>query len=461
MKLTFHGAAEGVTGSCHRIEAAGIQFLVDCGMFQGGREADERNRAAFGFNPRDIAFVLLTHAHIDHCGLLPRLVREGFAGPIYTTAATGDLIEVMLLDSAHIQEKEAQWRRESKTRERPPLYTARDVQRTLRQVKRIAYGEKVSPHAAVSCIYRDAGHILGAAIIETSITENGRTVKGVFSGDIGPCARPLIRDPTPVTEGDFVLIESTYGNRLHRPMDDTIAELEEAITDTLERKRGNIIVPAFAVGRVQELLYLLADLHRKGRLPAMNIYVDSPLATKATEITLRHLAILDADVKQVLGWAMHGHSGMHVTFVEDAADSMALQKIKHGAIIISPSGMCDAGRVKNHLRHNLPRAECAVLITGFQAAGTLGRRIVDGEKQVRIFGNPVDVRAKLYTIGGLSAHADQAGLLDWLGHFQRAPAHTFMVHGEPETATLFANVVRERLHWSNVAMAKVNATVEL
>ncbi len=465
MKLFFHGGVQGVTGSCHRIEAAGMQCLVDCGMFQGGREADGKNHEPFAFNPRDIAFVLLTHAHIDHSGLLPRLVAEGFTGPIYATAATCDLLEVMLLDSAHIQEKEAQWRnearKESRVRDRPPIYTARDAQRTQQQLHVVAYGEEIHPHPALRCIYRDAGHILGSAIIEAWITEGAKTVKGVFSGDIGQPARPLVRDPTPVAEADFLLIESTYGNRLHRSMEDTLAELEHAITDTLKRKKGNVIVPAFAVGRAQEMLYLLADLHRKKRLPTMKIYVDSPLAMKATEITLRHMALLDPGTAEVMNWARKSGGGMQVNFVQDVEESMRLHDIKHGAIIISASGMCDAGRIKHHLRHNLGRRESTILITGFQAAGTLGRRIVDGVKAVRIFGIEVPVRADIYTIGGLSAHADQAGLLGWLKHFKRTPKHTFIVHGETETAEQFAGVVRDQLHWDGVVVPMLNHNVSL
>lgn len=469
MKLSFHGGVQGVTGSCHRVETETTQFLVDCGMFQGGREADGKNHEPFAFKPRDIEFVLLTHAHIDHSGLLPRLVAEGFSGPIYATAATCDLLEVMLLDSAHIQEKEAQWRNEARkaSRSRPtydnkPIYTARDAQRTLQQLRVVAYGQEIHPHPTLRCIYRDAGHILGSAIIEAWISDAGkRTIKGVFSGDIGQPARPLVRDPTPVAEADFLLIESTYGNRLHRSMEATLLELEHAITDTLQRKHGNVIVPAFAVGRAQEMLYLLADLHRKKRLPPMKIYVDSPLAMQATEITLRHMAILDPDTSEVMNWARKHHDGMQVNFVQDVEESMALHDIKHGAIIISASGMCDAGRIKHHLRYNLGRKESTILITGFQAAGTLGRRIVDGAKEVRIFGVPIPVRADIYTIGGLSAHADQEGLLNWLSHFKHAPAHTFIVHGEPETADIFAGAVRDRLHWNDVVVPNVGDCVTL
>ena len=451
MRLTFLGAAGEVTGSCYLIESANAQFLVDCGMFQGGREADAKNQAPFAFDPRKLDFVLLTHAHIDHSGLLPRLVAAGYSGPIYATAATCDLLKVMLLDSAHIQEKEAEWRKSSRRQHTAPLlYTSRDAQRTLTQLTPVNYNDEFSPHPGVRCICRNAGHILGSAIIETWISEGPRTLKGVFSGDLGQPQRPLMRDPSEITKADFLLIESTYGNRLHRSIDETLLELEHAIKDTLKRKHGNVIVPAFAVGRAQEILVLLADLRHRQRLPKLDIYVDSPLATEATEITLRHLALLDRESAELLLWARSHPDGLNIRFVQDAEESEALHQVKSGAIILSASGMCDAGRIKHHLKHNLPRPECTLLITGFQAAGTLGRRIVDGEREVRIFGEAVPVRADVYTIGGLSAHADQRALLGWLGHFKPAPRHTFVVHGESETARLFARTIIEQLAWPHV-----------
>ncbi len=467
MKLTFLGAAGEVTGSSYLLEASGVRFLVDCGMFQGGREADDKNRARFAFDPRKLGFVLLTHAHIDHSGLLPRLIAEGFSGPIYATAATCDLLEVMLIDSAHIQEKEAEWRREARSRERPPIYSTKDALRTLKQLRPIAYNDELHPHASVRCVFRDAGHILGSAIIEAWVTDGASTVKGVFSGDIGPPARPLVRDPSPITEADFLLVESTYGNRLHRPMEQTLDELTHAITDTLKKKHGNVIVPAFAVGRAQDMLYLLTSLYKQDRLPPMNIYVDSPMAMKATEITLKHMAILDRDASELLAWARHHPNekgdGIKINFVQDVEESIALHQVKSGAIIISASGMCDAGRIKHHLRHNLGRRDSTIIITGFQAAGTLGRRIVDGEKEVRIFGVPVPVRADIYTIGGLSAHADQAALLGWLAHFKHAPRHTFVVHGEAQTANDFAALASKQLQWDrdSVRVPKAHDCVEI
>jgi metallo-beta-lactamase family protein len=474
MQLTFLGAAGEVTGSCTLVEAGGLRFLVDCGMFQGGPEARMKNRAPFPFDPRALDFVLLTHAHIDHSGLLPRLVAEGYRGPVHATTATCDLLQVMLMDSAHIQEKEAEWSREARgsrsrrhapgsgngSEENEPLYNSVQAMMALKQLRPADYDREVNPADGVSCVFRDAGHILGSAIIECRVAGRDGTRKLVFSGDIGSPARPIVRDPTPIAEADVLIVESTYGNRLHRAMDDTIAELAHAVSDTLERKGGNLIVPAFAVGRTQDLLYLLSDLHRQGRIPALDIYVDSPMAMKATEITLKHTEILDHETAAMITHMRKGGAVPSIHFVQDVEESVALRRIERGAVIISASGMCEAGRIKHHLRNNLPREESTILITGFQAAGTLGRRLVDGAKEVRIFGAPVPVRAQIYTINGLSAHADQAGLLDWLGHFRRAP-RAFVVHGEQETADTFAAAIRERLRWTRVEVPRARVPIDI
>jgi metallo-beta-lactamase family protein len=463
MKLTFLGAAGEVTGSCCLIEAQGLRLLVDCGMFQGGREADARNYAPFSFDPGSIDLVLLTHAHIDHSGLLPRLVAQGFRGRIHTTAATADLLEVMLADSAHIQARELEWRSKAGARDagRPPLYTMAEVQRTLRQLAPVDYDTEISPHPGLRCRFRDAGHIIGSAIIELWLDEGGRTHKLVFSGDLGQPSRPLVRDPTPIDAADVLVVESTYGNRLHKTLDDTLAELEHAVTDTIVRKKGNVIIPAFAVGRTQEILYLLIELYRQGRMPEMEIYVDSPMALKATDITARHWSLLDRDAAAQLQWMRKRRGRPHVHFVEDAVESAGLRHVRRGAVIISASGMCNAGRIKQHLRHNLGRRESTVIIAGFQAAGTLGRRLVDGAKSVRLFGIPVAVKADIYTIGGLSAHADQAALLGWLGHFRRPPQRSFIVHGERDTATVFASAIRERLGWTGIDIPALHSAIIL
>ncbi len=455
MRLSFLGAAQEVTGSCYLVETASARFIVDCGMFQGGREASEKNYGRFAFDPRALDFALLTHAHIDHCGLLPRLVAAGFRGQVFATRATVDLLRVVLLDAAHIQEKESEWReraaRRGKGEERKhpePLYTVAEAETCCKRLHAVNYDATVNPHAGVRCCFRDAGHILGAAIIEVWLDGEGGARKVVFSGDLGQPGRPVVRDPAPVADADYVLIESTYGNRLHKSLPDTIKELTYAVNDTLRHQQGNVIVPAFAVGRTQELLFLLGDLYRQGKLPDMHIYVDSPLATQATEITLRHRALLDPEARDTLSAMVMRDGQPRVVFVEDAAESIALNRIRSGALIISASGMCDAGRIKHHLAHNLGRSECAIVFTGFQAQGTLGRRIVDGAATVRIFGEEVPVRASVYTIGGLSAHADQAGLLAWLRNFRRAPRQAFIVHGEADTAQLFCDAVRAQLGWN-------------
>lgn len=454
MRITFLGGAGEVTGSCYLIETGQIRFLVDCGMFQGGRGADHKNRAAINFDPESIDFVLLTHAHIDHSGLLPRLSVLGFRGRVYTTHATADLLSVMLKDSAYIQEKEAEWRNKDALRKKrqldhdnAPLYTVAQAEALLKQIHSVDYDETVTPHASLRCRFRDAGHILGSAIIEVWVKTGGQQKKLVFSGDLGQPGHPIVRDPTFIEEADYLLLESTYGNRLHRSMQGTRDELVAVIQDTLTQKRGNIIVPAFTVGRTQDLLFLLADLQREGRLGPMDIYVDSPMALAATEITLKHHNLLDQETTEILDWFNQRSRNVQVHFVQEVEDSIKLNNTRHSAIIISASGMCDAGRIKYHLKYNLPRPECSILITGFQAAGTLGRRLVDGVKKVRIFGEEIPVRASIHTIGGLSAHADQRDLMNWLKGFKHPPRKTFVVHGEPSNAEILADVIRDQLHW--------------
>lgn len=457
MKLTVLGAAREVTGSCYLIESDGLRFAIDCGMFQGGKEAEVKNRRfPAGFNPESLDFVLLTHAHIDHSGLLPRLVSLGFRGPIFCTDATADLLGVMLPDSAHIAEKEAEWHNYSKRKRRgalqgevAPLYTVEQARTTLKRLKRKEYDESFSPNKRVRACFRDAGHILGSSIIEVWLEEGGDARKLVFSGDIGMPGRPIMNDPTPIAEADYLFVESTYGNRLHKSLDITIEELAFTVSDTVQHKKGNVIIPSFAVGRTQEILYFLLDLIRQERIPgSIGIFVDSPMATAATEITMKHIDILDEDMHRLVNWEKNNGSHLpYVRFTESPEDSMALNSIRQGAVIISASGMCDAGRIKHHLVNNLPRQECTVIIAGFQAQGTLGRKLVDGATYVRLFGESVPVRASIHTLGGLSAHADRDALLGWLSGFAKPPRRIFVVHGEAETAVDFAEAIRERFDW--------------
>ncbi len=470
MRLGFLGAAGEVTGSCTLVETGDVRFLVDCGMFQGGPEARQKNQRAlnFGFDVREIDFVLLTHAHIDHSGLLPRLSMLGYRGPIYATPATIDLLEVLLPDSAHIQEKESEWQLRNRHRrgkgERgivPPLYTVEQALASLKLLQPVSYGESLQPAESVSVRFHDAGHILGSAWLEVTVSGEGKPRRLVFSGDLGMSDRPVLYDPEPPpAEADVVLIESTYGDRLHR----SLAETEDEIVAAFERTRaakGNLIIPSFAVGRTQEILYMLTGLVRRKRLSPLKVYVDSPMANAATRITLAHPKLIDPETRELIAWQQAHPDKMYIEAVADVERSKSLNEIRSGAVILSASGMCEAGRIKYHLRENLPRSECSVLIAGFQAAGTLGRRLVDGARLVHIFGQPVPVRARIYTVGGLSAHADQAALLKWLGGFRQPPGRTFVVHGEAGASANFAQAIGEQLDWSDVHLPSPGEFVTL
>jgi metallo-beta-lactamase family protein len=362
------------------------------------------------------------------------------------------LLQVMLPDSAHVQESDATRTRRHARKSRAaresyhPLYTLEDAQDCLQQVRVIDYDGNFVPGSGIRCRYRDAGHILGSAIIEVWITEHGKTRKLVFSGDLGQPGRPILRDPTVIEDTDVLLIESTYGDRTHRDSAATDEELVGIIDRTL-RQGGNVIVPAFAVGRTQEVLYHLHRFVREGRLRDLNVYVDSPMATEATRITQQHLELFDEQARQMAAWHAKDNGLPNLRFTASVAESMALNDIRSGAIIVSASGMCDAGRIRHHLRHNLPRSECSILITGFQAQGTLGRRLVDGARRARIFGEDIPVRASIHTVGGLSAHADQAALLAWAAGFRSPPSHTYVVHGEETAALALAEKLRIDRGW--------------
>jgi metallo-beta-lactamase family protein len=446
--LTFHGAARQVTGSCFLVRAACGCFLVDCGMFQG-LGAVERNAKPFAFDPRTLDFVLLSHAHLDHSGLLPRLAAQGFTGPIYATAATADLLAIMLPDSAYLQQMATE--RAARTPRllkqglvRPPIYSLADVERCLLQVATVPYDEPFEPKKGIRCRLRDAGHILGSAIIELWI--DGK--KLVFSGDLGQPGRPIVRDPTMIESAGVLVVESTYGNRDHKSLDATLDELVAVVNRTLDSKRGNVIVPAFAVGRTQELLYYFTQLSRAGRFRNLRIFVDSPMATRVTAVTAKHFRVFDEAATRHFRKTSRTEGDPLLRFTASVEDSMALNRIHSGAIIVAGSGMCDGGRVRHHLRHNLPFERNTLLIMGFQAAGTLGRRLVDGATRVRLFGEDVPVRAEVATLGGFSAHADQTALLTWLRGFKSPPRATYVVHGEESAAEAFAAKVRSDLMWN-------------
>ncbi len=471
MHIQFLGASQEVTGSKYlirgKVEGNEYCFLIDYGMFQGGHEAHDKNLIDLPIDVEELDFVVLTHAHIDHSGLLPRLCAQGFKGPIYCTPATAALLKIMLLDSAHLQEadfKRAQrkqlqgrWKGELPT----PLYSTMDAIDCLEQLKRIPYRHRFSPKKGITIEFRDAGHILGAAITLMEIERGELGVhRTVFSGDLGMFERPLMNNPELIEKADALIIESTYGDRLHRSMSDTENEMVEVITHTL-RHSGNVIIPAFAVGRTQEIIFLLIDLIRQKRLPHLSIWVDSPMASSVSKLTEDHLSLLDQEAQSIYQWYQSNPNRLELRFVTEVEESKALNQIKGGAIVISASGMCEAGRIVHHLKWNLPHRNNAIIITGFQAQGTLGRRLVDQAKSVHLFGKEIPVKASIHTIGGLSAHADQAALLRWLKGFKQAPAHTFITHGEIKAANLFKEAMQKQLMWDHVHIPTLNSTYPL
>jgi metallo-beta-lactamase family protein len=444
LKLKFLGAARTVTGSCFYMECNNLKFLVECGMYQGEDE-EEINKAAFDFNPEEIDYVFVTHAHLDHSGMLPRIVKEGFKGRIITTSATKDLLEIMLYDSAHIQESDTEWltRKALRAGKPPviPLYTTEDVMNVMPLIDIKKYGEIFHIGNGIKYRFLDAGHILGSGILELWFQDSPKKKKIVFSGDIGKKGNPIIKDPLNPVEADFIVMESTYGNRLHKPLKESIDELVDAVKTTIKRG-GNVYIPSFAVGRTQDLLYILNNLVRKKRLYNINVYLDSPLAQEATKIYLSHPECFDEDAKKLFTTRDYNDS-IKLHFVQSAQESMALNKIKSGIIVIAGSGMCEGGRIRHHLKHNLWRSECSVIFVGFQGKGTLGRKIVDGEKTVHILGEEISVKASIYTINGFSAHADQAELIEWISFIKDSP-EVFIVHGEEEVSMVFSSLVNER-----------------
>jgi len=444
MEISFHGADRGVTGSCHLLNCAGKKILIDCGLYQGGREIEDENSEPFGFDPKEIDFVLLTHAHLDHCGRLPLLAKRGFRGEIITTAATRELARLVMVDAAHLQEEEAEHRGRRSARHgkhqhaAAPLYSIVDAFLALDFFGRVAtYGQPVQLAPGIRVTFIDAGHILGSACLHLELEEDGRQRSVLFSGDLGNSGRPLLRDPAPPPKADVVVMETTYGDRLHRPFQPSVEEFYEAITDTFSRG-GNVVIPTFALERAQELLFFLREGVEKNRLPhAVQVFLDSPMAISATEIFKRHPECYDAETAALFsaGRDPFHLPGLH--FTRETAASIAINHIGGGAIIMAGSGMCTGGRVRHHLQQNIGREECSVLFVGYAATGTLARHVIDGAREVRIYGEKIPVRAKIHTINGFSAHADQAELLAW--HRQTGnPERTFLVHGEEEVMRQFA-----------------------
>jgi metallo-beta-lactamase family protein len=443
-RIEFVGGARTVTGSCYIIKDDDFTIMVDCGMFQGKNPIRDRNTLRLIYAPAQIDALLLTHAHIDHSGLIPKLVKEGFTEKIYATKATVDLCRIMLPDSAHIQEMDTEWinkRNRRLGRELiEPLYTVKDAEEATQNFVPVNYNEIIEITPRVKVRFQDAGHILGSSIIEMWIENKGEIKKVVFSGDLGQKNQAIINDPQIIEEADILLIESTYGNRLHKGQEDTFEEFKNIILESYNNK-GNIIIPAFAVERTQEIIFTLAKLVKDGRIPSIPVYIDSPLAISATEIFRNNAQFFDKETRDIL---LSGDSPLdfpNLHFTKTTEESKKLEEVK-GAIIISASGMCTAGRIKYHLQNNLYKPESSIIFVGFQAEGTTGRRIVDGASRVRLYGEDVVVNAKIHTLGGFSAHADKKGLIDWLGHIKNPKLKVFVVHGEEATSLSFADEIR-------------------
>lgn len=446
MKISFLGAARTVTGSCHVIEAAGARFAVDCGMHQGNPAIEERNRQSGLYRPREMDFILLTHAHIDHSGLLPLLAAEGFKGNIYCTHPTLDLAALMLEDSAHIQEMEQEWkqshdkRRGTKRDSDKALYTTEDARKAVTLMRPVDFDKTFEPHPGIKVTYRYAGHILGAAFLDLEITEGGQTTRLVFSGDLGRPGALLLHDAEHPNPPDWLFVESTYGDRNHRGESDTLEELAQAIAYSYSHGE-KVIIPSFAVGRTQELLYSLILLRERNQLPAdMPIFVDSPLAIRATEVFEKYAQTLHTPELQGIS-PKDGSYNIHFTL--NTEESQALNVLQGPAIILSASGMCNAGRIKHHLKHNIWREGASIVFVGYQAVGTLGRKIVDGAESIRLFNDDLAVAAKVFTINGFSAHAGQSQLLDWILPMSKAGSRIVLIHGEPKAQEALADLIKK------------------
>ncbi len=439
MKVEFYGAAACVTGSCHLIKIHDKNILLDCGMYQGIDEK-ERGNEHFNFNPKDIHYVILSHAHIDHSGRIPYLYTQGFRGKVLCTEATVDLCAAMLADSAHIMLLENEWQNKRRVRlgQEPvkPLYSPEDVTAAMRLFSPVLYNQWIELFEGFKFRFIDAGHLLGSAITEILVNEHRKECKLVYSGDLGNKDIPLLNDPELVESADYLIMEATYGDRLHEKGDKELHQLVNIIKDTFKRG-GNVIIPSFAVGRTQELLYTLNNYIENNELPAVPVFVDSPLATESTRIFNKWHKYFDEEATKLIN---SGDDPLHfksLFFTRSAEESMALNKVKKGAVIISASGMCEAGRIKHHLKHNLWREESSIVFVGYQAEGTLGRSIVDGAKQVRIFGEDIVVNAQIFSLSGLSGHADRDGLHKWINGIKSKPKKVILVHGDREAQKSF------------------------
>jgi metallo-beta-lactamase family protein len=464
MKIKFIGASMSVTGSCHLITTDKYKILLDCGQYQGSKSMNALNYEDFGFDPKDIDVMLLSHAHIDHSGRIPLLVKRGYPGPIYCTIATKDLLSIMLKDSGYIHEKEAEWDNKKAMRTGKalvePLYTQDDAEESMKSIKSVLYGQIITINEDIKVRYNDAGHILGSSILEIWVTENEKVYKVVFSGDLGVKGRPILKDPTLIEEADYLIMETTYGDRLHDANTKSIEDLINAILKTT-RRGGTVVIPSFAVGRTQEIIYQLhrfyeAHAEHQKELDAIMVYVDSPLATSATEIFRRNAQDFDDETKAYILKGDNPLDFKNLQFTRTSEESKALNFNTNPKIIISASGMCEAGRIKHHLKHNLWNPKSSIVFVGYQAEGTLGRSIVNGDKDVTVLGEKIHVSAEIFNLEGFSGHADRDDLLDWLRGFKKKPINIFLVHGETDSKKGFAEIVKEKLGYDCITIEGVS-----
>ncbi|OGF45722.1 MAG: MBL fold hydrolase [Candidatus Firestonebacteria bacterium RIFOXYA2_FULL_40_8] len=461
--VQFLGAARTVTGSKYLLTGEKGKIFVDFGMFRGEENLTQKNYEEFDFNPAEVQYVILTHAHIDHSGLIPRLVNKGFRGKILCTKPTLDLCRIMFLDAAHVESIEIEWRNRKRQRAGKallqPVYNAQDAAFCMQYFEAVEYNKLKDLKNGFKVRFDDAGHILGSSIVELFTKIDNKEKKLVFSGDLGNEMQDIIRDPEKLESADYLFIESTYGDRLHKGRKETLKEFESAIMNA-NKDKGNIIIPAFAVERTQEIISELSQMYKKSKLDGFSVYVDSPLAIAATEIFQANSRYFNDKTRLEVEKGINPFSFPSLVYCKRMEDSRALNDLKSNAIIVSASGMCEAGRIKHHLKHNLWREECAIIFTGYQAIGTTGRAIVEGVKAVKIFGEEIAVRAKIFTLGGFSGHADQKGLLKWLSFFKTKKMQVFVVHGEEKGALAFADVIRQRKHYT-VTVPELGQKVKL
>lgn len=460
MKIKFCGASSGVTGSCHLLTTENHKVLLDCGQFQGGKAQEALNYEPFPFDPKEVECVILSHAHIDHCGRIPLLVKRGFTGKIYCTDATADLLDVMLKDSGFIHEKDAEWKSKRAARAgKPPvepLYTYEDAVKALEYVVPVLYDQQIQMNDHMKIVFNDAGHILGSAITELWVEEDGKESKIVFSGDLGMMNRPILRDPTIIKKADYVIMETTYGNRNHPANSTSIKELLDIVLKTA-RRGGTVVIPSFAVGRTQELIYEFNKFYEehseyKEEMDQLMVYVDSPMATTATEVFRKNAQVFDEETRDYILRGDNPLDFKNLKFTRSTAESQALNFDRSPKVIISASGMCEAGRIRHHLKHNLWDSKSSVIFVGYQAEGTLGKLLVEGGKDVVLFGEEIHVNAEIYNLEGFSGHADQNGLFSWLAGFRQKPKQIFLVHGEEDSKKDFGKLISDKLGYDPVVV---------